>query len=603
MQSLNGRSSSESSTASAQSKESRPEPGTDYSSVRFPGRETLAKAIAAAVFAAGSADRLPAEERPSGPLATSSAQAATDPLVGQIRSAIDQVLDGKISSLTQLTALIQQASPAARVELSSYLSGLMKHIEPGQTPDTVRFLVAAEIYDLLEPPKGSAIFNVSGERLEFDIKRIVATQAVSDPKNWKLTTIYGIDLLARGLQILGELRALGQDFDELKLLSHLRAMTGAFSRTEIGEYAADELNQLRRLQSESRQTLNDSLVAHLTGKVPASLGSAASASSSALEALKPHLEVGKDGTVTLARTDVGVWKVEPLADLDDPLSLLTLRHEGSSAYVSMPIEELAQLAKSPDTLTLRLQTVLAQSEKDSFREARDPLRRVDLPVGRTAFITVLPDKYDRVVSSQFVPSALLEAALIDKYGAACPPLLLLTEDPLSALRSAIQKAKQSNPKITDVFIQLHNHGSPSAIEFGSRVTGADLAKLAREFPGVKLHVMSTACFGGGVTAELERLSEGDPESVSGINFYAHTSSDLVALAGGRPVIGSNILNEDIISTPYFYEVIVRLTNHPEMALGAVFDQADHSSQSIFAVNPESFAGGVRVRGLEDDLPE
>jgi hypothetical protein len=141
-----------------------------------------------------------------------------------------------------------------------------------------------------------------------------------------------------------------------------------------------------------------------------------------------------------------------------------------------------------------------------------------------------------------------------------------------------------------IFLQLHEHGAPYGIGFSPEIRAEDLARLSHEFPSVDLHVMTIACFGGGLRPALQSEMEKDPSLKRRLHFYAHTQPEVEAVALGTG--GSKYIYEtEISSTPYMLQLIKKLAEGRGTTFGEAVDDADRESQKTAPINPETLLNG------------
>jgi hypothetical protein len=164
---------------------------------------------------------------------------------------------------------------------------------------------------------------------------------------------------------------------------------------------------------------------------------------------------------------------------------------------------------------------------------------------------------------------------------------------MPGLRAAVARSVQQAPHLKDIFIQIHEHGLDDGICFEKKVTAEYLVKLSREFPGVDLHVMSIACFGGGLRPKLQQEQERDPALKGRLHFYAHTRPENTAIVL-QTESSNSIFLDSMTSTPYMLFLIEKLAKGEPATFGEAIDAADresHMNMYKWFPNPETLFNG------------
>jgi hypothetical protein len=275
---------------------------------------------------------------------------------------------------------------------------------------------------------------------------------------------------------------------------------------------------------------------------------------------------------------------------DEPSFTFTKVENGAPA--SLTRREVRSLLNG-NSLDALLDAESKRHDAENDPNTRRNLVKLDLTKGATDFITVIPETYNRVIAANTGYAFLLEKLLASRYGGATSPQLVISDDPMPRLRAAVARSIQQAPHLKDVFIQIHEHGLNDGICFKKKVTAEDLVKLSKEFPGVDLHVMSIACFGGGLRPKLQQEQERDPALKKRLHFYAHTRPENVAtvLVSERSDI---IFLDSMTSTPYMLFLIENLAKGESTTFGEAIDAADRESHMRlhkWFPNPETLFNG------------
>jgi len=242
------------------------------------------------------------------------------------------------------------------------------------------------------------------------------------------------------------------------------------------------------------------------------------------------------------------------------------------------------------TLDQHLFNVAKHAVAESHPEARTALRDHDLTRNGTVYITVTPERYDIVTAASVTYAALLENVLIRRYGKTLEPIHIVSDSPMNQIRDGIRESLNRAPQTKDIFLQLHEHGAPHGLGFSPVITAEDLARLSEEFPKVDLHVMTIACFGGGLRPALQREMEKNPNLKQRLHFYSHTRPEVEAVALGTGG-STRIYDVEMSSTPYMLTLIKKLAEGRATTFGEAVDDADRESQKVAPINPETLLNG------------
>jgi len=161
-------------------------------------------------------------------------------------------------------------------------------------------------------------------------------------------------------------------------------------------------------------------------------------------------------------------------------------------------------AMRADTLSEMLARQFAEFQRTKL--AIKQLNKFDLGSESTAYITVGPEKFDRIVASAIPQGALLFRELKSLYGddgSVC----ILEDDPMPSLRRTLRAMRDREERPSHVVVYVASHGDEKGLFFpgadGQSVTFTDLWGLQAISGDIKLVFILTACMGGGMLPQAE----------------------------------------------------------------------------------------------------
>jgi hypothetical protein len=490
-----------------------------------------------------------------------------------------------------------------------------------KTPDHLRAELSVRVDEQrqaciegVSDPRQKALYELLAARLKVhlgagdgaDFERQAAAinqQLRQDAQSLRPPGIGDLDAIARAAQVVQAIRGAEGGRAEREILLAVRDALHRKGTDEVAGYVKDALEQSANLAIDGQSRLARELRQRLGFERRwglAQLRRSEDSAATVWQALKPKVGVD-NGSVFYQATPDERWQVELAFSLPGD-EKFTFRQVGGRAWSTVGADVLAQLlAKGELNSFLAAAKVAAEREHDPG--VREGLVKLDLARGNLALISVFPDRYDRVVATSFAPAALLEGALLGRYGrSALPPQLLITDAPVEPLKRALDLISTSSHKTKEVFIQLHAHGSPNSIMYQESLTAKDLLDLSGKFPNLDLYVMSIACYGGGMIAALKQHYDAHPEERPRVHFFAHTSPAVQAFLAplqSATQREAGFLNHGWGTTPYFLNLIAELTS-PAGSFGAAVDRADKASGRMTPINPESLFDGKRFGSSQLD---
>jgi hypothetical protein len=475
----------------------------------------------------------------------------------------------------------------------------MKNLDLSQPTDAVSCLVALKIIEHFKPEAAVG--------LKSNIAKLQDRAFPSREEVASAATIEELDALARRTRLAALLAPERYGEEQLATVravqTRLHQMDPesiiSFSAKRLEESAAFKKQILPEHEASFRKRLGfqDS-----SAKDQSNRSDPDSVDRSLNKQFAPHINIVADalvdsnGKLTYTTKTGETWAALPFAGSLFDLSVTLKRLPSTSSaspteqpFISLPTAEMAELLTTKQ-LDRRLKDVVERYDAEQNPQSRTELRSLNLSPGKTALISVFSKFHDEVISTTLAPAFLLERALLSRYGRGCEPQLIFSDSPAAEIRRSVKTALAENPETQDIVLQIHEHGSPKSLQFKEPLTAKDLVAISNEFPAVRLHVMSIACFGGGLRPELQQEIKENPDLAKRLQLYTQTKPNIeasVETVGKVP----HVLKTEISTTAYMLNLIQHLNNPEIKTFGEAVDKADRESKQQSHNDPEALING------------
>jgi len=221
------------------------------------------------------------------------------------------------------------------------------------------------------------------------------------------------------------------------------------------------------------------------------------------------------------------------------------------------------------------------AEFQRTKQAIMQLNKFDLGSGSTAYITVAPEKFDRMVASAIPQGALLFRELKGLYGddgSVC----ILQDDPMPSLRRTLRAMKDREERPSHVVVYVASHGDENGLFFPGageqRVTFTDLWDLQAISGDIQLVFILTACMGGGMLPQAE-VAPAD-------RINPHAAKPVIVCMQGPWTY--NCYRD--AGAPYVYGLIAALKAVPNATFGSALDYLSGFQSTLRIARPPGVIG-------------